>query len=78
MSNRWKLCFTVGIITAACTYCITFLRTPDKILLGQFFKQKPLTEQTETDWAHPNLTFNLFMFVIIKFILQSLAISSPL
>jgi H+/Cl- antiporter ClcA len=78
ISNRWKLCFTVGLITAACTYCVTFLRTPDKALIRHFFSQKSLSDQDETDWLHPNITFNLFIFVIIKFILQVLAISSPI
>jgi len=78
ISNRWKLLFLVGLITASCTFCITFLRTPDKQLLKQLFSPKSLEDNNDTDWVTPNITFNLCVFVVIKFILQAIAISSPI
>lgn len=41
------------------------------------FSEKRL-DDSEIPWGTPNITFNLLVFVIIKFILQALAISSPI
>jgi chloride channel 2 len=68
----------VGLITAICTFCITFFRTPEKELLKQLFSFDKLEDNKDTDWMNPNVTFNLFVFVVIKFILEAIAVSSPI
>jgi hypothetical protein len=81
VSNRWKLCFSVALITACCTYCITFLQKPEKLLLKQLFSKRHLEDRTDPDdpaWDSPNVTFNLVVFVVIKFMLEAIAISSPI
>jgi chloride channel 2 len=78
-SNRWLLCGSVGLVTAAATFCITFMQTPDRVILKQFFEQAPLSNHTDTtNWGEPNETFNLMVFVIVKFILMVITISSPI
>ena len=37
ISNRWKLWFAIGLITGICTFTITFIRIPDRKLLGMLF-----------------------------------------
>lgn len=54
------------------------MKTPDKELLKQFFSQKPLNEHVKTEWSEPNILFNLIVFVVIKFMLEAITISSPI
>jgi H+/Cl- antiporter ClcA len=78
ISNRWKLCTTVGLITGICTFCITFFKTPERKILDQFFSVEELDIHTSTSWGQPAIGFNLLVFVVIKFILEVIAISSPI
>lgn len=73
--DRWKLCSLIGILTGVCTFCITFFNTPEKEILNQFFSPKPLDSHESTYWNAPAIGFNLLVFVIIKFILEVIAIS---
>jgi H+/Cl- antiporter ClcA len=76
--DRWKLCSLIGILTGVCTFCITFLNTPEKQLLNQFFSTKSLDTHENTYWDSPSIGFNLLVFVVIKFILEVIAISCPI
>jgi chloride channel 2 len=78
ISDRWKLCTLIGLLTGIWTFCITFLKTPERQLLNQFFSQKSLDSFESTQWGQPSVGFNLLIFVIIKFILEVIAISWPI
>ena len=68
----------IGLLTGICTFCITFFNTPEKEILNQFFSQKDLHEYDNTKWEEPAVGFNLCIFVITKFMLEVIAISSPI
>jgi H+/Cl- antiporter ClcA len=76
--NRWMLCSFIGILTGVSTFCITYLNTPERQLLNQLFSIKSLDTHENSYWDSPSIGFNLFAFVIIKFILQAIAISCPI
>ena len=46
--------------------------------MDQFFSEKELDSHSNTLWGEPAIGFNLMVFVIIKFILEVIAISSPI
>jgi len=78
ISNRWKLCGSIGLLTGISTFCITFLRTPESQLMSQFFSAEPLDSHQNTMWSEPAVGFNLLVFVVVKFILEVVAISCPI
>lgn len=47
-------------------------------MLSILFSDKPLSEDVSDGWAQPNIEFNLFVFIVIKFILEVIAISCPI
>lgn len=78
ISDRWKLCSTIGLITGICTFSITLFHTTDRDLMNQLFAASPLEDNHKTGWDQPSVGFNLLVFVVTKFILEVIAISCPI
>lgn len=76
ISNRWKLCFSVALITSLCTFNIPFIRPGDRTILNQMFKSTPLSENPM--WNTPSVVFNLIVFCFLKFTLTVLGVSLPI
>lgn len=53
------------------------MKTPERTILNQFFSPQPLDQHISTNWSQPAIGFNLIVFVIVKFILEVIAISCP-
>ena len=47
-------------------------------MLNLLFSTEPLNQDVVDGWNQPNIEFNLLVFVIIKFILEVIAISCPI
>ena len=51
---------------------------PDNEILKQFFAVEELDSNEASNWGKPAIGFNLAVFIVIKFILEVIAISSPI
>jgi len=89
ISDRWKWCVSVALITGLVTFPVEFLQIPDKRVINSMFNiedvslqpGKSFIDQCELDgvfWKEPAVGFNLVIFCILKFILIILAISCPI
>ena len=50
ISHRWKLCCSVAIIAALCTYPIDFLKMGDKEVINEMFSKDPLSTNDRAHW----------------------------
>lgn len=79
LNDRLKWCLAVALISGLMKFPVPFLMISDYRILNHMFTLNDLETNSEGYlWAHPLTGFNLLIYVILKFILIMLAVSSPI
>lgn len=79
ISDRVKWCLCVALLSGLMKFPVPFLMISDYKILNHMFTETDLDKLEEGYlWSHPLTSFNLLIYVILKFILIILAVSSPI
>lgn len=79
ISNRIQWCICIALLSGLMKFPVPFLNISDYKILNQMFTETDLEKLPEGHlWSYPLTSFNLLIYVILKFILIILAVTSPI
>lgn len=79
VSDRVKWCLCVALLSSLMKFPVPFLMISDYKILNDMFTDTDLEKGMDGNlWTYPLTSFNLLIYVILKFILVILAVSSPI
>ena len=79
IADRVKWCLCIALLSGLMKFPVPFLMINDYRILNHMFTEKDLDKLQEGYlWSQPLTSFNLLIYVILKFILIILAVSSPI
>lgn len=79
ISDRVKWCLCVAVLSGLMKFPVPFLMISDYRILNHMFTVGDLSQLSDGHlWSYPLTSFNLLIYVILKFILVILAVSSPI
>jgi chloride channel 2 len=82
ISDRVKWCLCIALVSGLMKFPVPFLMISDYKILNHMFTENDLEKLSDSYygylWSNPLTTFNLLIYVILKFILIILAVSSPI
>ena len=66
LSDRWKWCIGVGLITGLMKFPVHFMMASDYRILNHMFANQNLDSNKGGEfWSNPNTPFNLTVYVIL-------------
>ena len=79
ISDRVKWCLCIALLSGLMKFPVPFLMISDYKILNHMFTESDLEKLSDGHlWSYPLTSFNLLIYVILKFILIILAVSSPI
>lgn len=67
ISDRWKWCISVGLITGLVKFPVSFMMASDYKIMNYMFNKNDLSASLESSalFSHPNTPFNLSIYCIL-------------